>query len=99
MNCHAAVVNHHVKQDAKQHASDLAAEVSSTWSRRDFKIAFAKLRAMGACSRRKKSFRPHPLLHGHDGQPLRDFIVVADSWVEHSGQVEAAPVIPFSDLD
>eukprot|EP00959_Pyramimonas_sp_CCMP1952_P045993 960737-Pyramimonas_sp.AAC.1 len=61
---------HFVDQDARAHAKHLAQEVSSAWSRQDFKESFAKLRAMGACSRRKKSARPMPMLLGLEGKPL-----------------------------
>ncbi|CAK0860385.1 unnamed protein product, partial [Prorocentrum cordatum] len=64
----------------------------------DFKESYAKLRAMGACSRRKKSARPMPMLLGLEGKPLRSNIEVADRWLQHFSGEEAAPVIPFSDI-
>eukprot|EP00959_Pyramimonas_sp_CCMP1952_P069645 1453874-Pyramimonas_sp.AAC.1 len=53
---------------------------------------------MGACSRRKRSVRPLPTLLGVDGKPLASFVEVANRWLQHFSNEEAAPVIPESDL-
>eukprot|EP00959_Pyramimonas_sp_CCMP1952_P350778 7349331-Pyramimonas_sp.AAC.1 len=90
-------VNLQVRNDAAQHYANIAGDISSAWSVHDHAEAFARLKRIGACSRRKAR-SPPPILKGFDGRPIEAEGDVAHTWTQHFAANEAGAVIPKEDL-